>query len=86
VFDLAPHSLSPYHSALKFVERLREEKGREECNSPLGPAAFPVLFFTAQVAVMLARFFSFSFLSWQQKKNHPTKTFWRGRTVSQVVF
>lgn len=50
VFDLVPRSFSLYHSAPKFAEWWREEKGREECNSPLGLAAFPVLFFTEQVA------------------------------------
>lgn len=58
VFDLALHS-ALHHSALEFAEWQKEEKGREECNSPPGLAAFPVLFFTVQVASNASQIFFF---------------------------
>lgn len=102
MFDLAPHSFSLYHSALKSAEWRREENGREECNSSLGPAAFPVFFFTEQVARNASQTF-FIQLSFpavriknkiKKKPNQKQKTnkhkkpqkFWRGRTVLQVVY
>lgn len=56
---LPTHSLLN-HSTRKFAEQRRKEKGREECNNPLGPASFFVYIFTKQVARSTNQLFVFS--------------------------